>query len=68
MKKSKSSYDIATLLDKQYKATLLIAKMVDLLSAEIANLNFELKQQNIILNNLLSGHTLEEQTVKFENQ
>jgi hypothetical protein len=68
MKKSKSSYDIATLLDKQYKATLLIAKMVDLLSAEIANLNSELKQQNIILNNLLSGHTLEEQTVKFENQ
>lgn len=68
MKKSKSSYDIATILDKQYKATLLIAKMVDLLSAEIADLNSELKQQNIILNNLLSGHTLEEQTVKFENQ
>ena len=68
MKKSKSSYDIATILDKQYKATLLIAKMVDLLSAEISDLNSELKQQNIILNNLLSGHTLEEQTVKFENQ
>jgi hypothetical protein len=60
MKKSKSSYDIATLLDKQYKATLLIAKMLDVLSAEIKDLNLELKQQNIILNNILSGNTLEE--------
>jgi hypothetical protein len=60
MKKSKSSYDIAILLDKQYKATLLIAKMVDVLSAEIKDLNLELKQQNIILNNILSGNTLEE--------
>ena len=60
MKKSKSSYDIAILLDKQYKATLLIAKMVDVLSAEIKDINLELKQQNIILNNILSGNTLEE--------
>jgi hypothetical protein len=60
MKKSKSSYDIAILLDKQYKATLLIAKMLDVLSAEIKDLNLELKQQNIILNNILSGNTLEE--------
>ena len=60
MKKTKSSNDIAVLLDKQYKVTLLIAKMIDILSAEIKDLNFELKQQNIILNNLLSGHTLEE--------
>jgi hypothetical protein len=61
MKKSKSqSNDFNDVLDKQYRATLLIAKMVATLSAEIRDLSSELKQQNIILNNLLAGSTLEE--------
>jgi hypothetical protein len=34
--------------------------MVATLSAEIRDLSSELKQQNIILNNLLAGSTLEE--------
>ena len=62
MKKSKSSHDFNDLLDKQYRATLLIAKMVASLSAEIKDLNSELKQQNSILNTLLAGNTLEELT------
>jgi hypothetical protein len=62
MKKSKSQ-DSRSIHDKQYDAILLIVKLMASMSVEIRNLSSEVKQQNIIIKDLLSGSNLEEETV-----
>ena len=62
MKKSKSP-DLRSIHDKQYDATLLIFKLVASMSVEIKNLSSEVKQQNSLIKDLLSGSNLEEETV-----
>ena len=62
MKKSKSQ-DSRSIHDKQYDAILLILKLMASMSVEIRNLSSEVKQQNILIKDLLSGSNLEEETV-----
>jgi len=62
MKKSKSQ-DFRSIHDKQYDAILLIVKLMASMSVEIRNLSSEVKQQNILIKDLLSGSNLEEETV-----
>lgn len=62
MKKSKSQ-DSRSIHDKQYEAILLIVKLMASMSVEIRNLSSEVKQQNILIKDLLSGSNLEEETV-----
>lgn len=62
MKKSKSQ-DSRSIHDKQYDAILLIVKLMASMSVEIRNLSSEVKQQNILIKDLLSGSNLEEETV-----
>ena len=61
MKKSKSQ-DSRSIHDKQYDAILLILKLMASMSVEIRNLSSEVKQQNILIKDLLSGSNLEEET------
>jgi hypothetical protein len=62
MRKSKSP-DLRSIHDKQYDATLLIVKLMASMSVEIKNLSSEVKQQNSLIKDLLSGSNLEEETV-----
>lgn len=63
MKKTKSSNDdMSAILDKNYKATLLLVKLVSSLSLELHELNSKFEEQNALIKRL-SGTQLEEEAV-----
>lgn len=64
MKKSKS-FDNQDALDKQYKATLLMVKLLASLSAEIKDLNSLVAEQNALLKQIVPSVKLEEEPVQF---
>jgi len=63
MKKSKSVNDFNDLNDKQYKAILLLVKLVSSLSVEVHDLTKELKRQSQLIDRLLANTPLEEDPV-----
>jgi hypothetical protein len=63
MKKSKQSPDVFDILDKQYKATLLMIKLTASISAEIKNLSSAVQEQNALLKQIVSSFPLEEEPV-----
>jgi len=50
-------------LDKQYKSTLVLLKLVAQLSVEITELNSKVEQQEKLINSLVAGLKLEEDPV-----
>lgn len=62
MKKSKS-FDIQDAHEKQYKATLLMVKLLASIAAEIKDLNSLVKEQNVLLKQIVSSDPLEEEPV-----
>ena len=63
MKKSRSVNDSNDLNDKQYKAVLLLVKLVSSLSVEVHDLTKELKRQSDLIDRLVANTTLEEDPV-----
>jgi hypothetical protein len=63
MKKSKQSNDIFDILDKQYKAMLLIVKLTASVAAEIKDLSSAVQEQNALLKQIVSSFPLEEEPV-----
>jgi hypothetical protein len=62
MKKSKA-FDIQDAYEKQYKASLLMVKLLASISAEIRNLNSLVEEQNVLLKQIVSSDPLEEEPV-----
>lgn len=62
MKKSKSP-DLTDFNDKQYKAVLLLVKLVSSLSIEVHNLTKEVERQSSLINSLVANAILEEDPV-----
>jgi hypothetical protein len=62
-RKDSSSSDLSLSLDKQYKAMLLLIKLVSSLSLDIQRLESKVDEQNALISSLLAGDTLEEETV-----
>jgi archaellum component FlaC len=63
MKRKDISQDIQSDLNKQYKTMLVLVKLVSALSLDVHRLESKVEEQNALINNLLAGDTLEEETV-----
>lgn len=61
--KKKSSHDLKYLLDKQYKATLTLVRLVASLSVDVTRLTTKVEEQEALIKRLSAGDTLEEETV-----
>jgi hypothetical protein len=63
VKKSKESSDLFDVLDKQYKAMLLMLKLTASISVEVKQLTSVLQEQNALLKQIVSSSNLEEDPV-----